>query len=178
MTFDHISSIRELNDEPLFSVLLDGIPPDLQDNFRKLLTLTVTDYAHLFDDECFITKRYQTENVPEGYNTLQYILPTLKRVFVKFYVKTPDIFENFYFRNKRELFQLQFNLKEFLEFLSDKYKKNWNCLQDFENLDSVTEVLTLIVQDYISSKVNVVQSTPQNEITSRIRQIKIEQINP
>jgi len=37
--------------------------------------------------------------------------------------------------------------------------------------------LTLIVQEYIAQKVHLVQSTPQNEITSRIREKKIEKIN-
>ena len=35
-----------------------------------------------------------------------------------------------------ELFQLQFNLVEFLTFLSDKYKKNHNILNDFINIDT------------------------------------------
>ena len=47
------------------------------------------------------------------------------------------------------MFQLQFNLVEFLTFLSDKYIKNHNKLNDFKNLDTDSEILTLIVEDYI-----------------------------
>jgi hypothetical protein len=102
------------------------------------------------------------------------ILPIPVTIMV---IKTPEIFENPYFTNKLELFKLQFDLVEFLNFFSKKFDNNWNCLSDFEYLDPVSEVLTLIVQDYVSQKVNLVQSTPQSEITSIIREKKIEKIN-
>jgi hypothetical protein len=178
MTTQEIKSIKELDQDHMYELYTRGIhDEDLQELFKKLCKITITEYYHLFDIESFTTKRYPTENLPEGYNALEYVIPTLKRVFSKFYIKTPEIFENPYFLNKLELFKLQFDLVEFLEFFSRKFDKNWDCLNDFEYLDPVSEVLTLIVQDYVSQKVNLVQSTPQNEITSIIREKKIEKIN-
>jgi hypothetical protein len=178
MNFNDIESIKELDQDYMYDLLCRGISDeDLQERFKKLCKITITEYHHLFDIESFTTKRYATENNPEGYNALEYVLPTLKRAFSKFYIKTPEIFENWLFTNKLELFQLQFDLDEFLKFFSAKFDKNWNCLNDFEHLDPVSEVLTLIVHDYVAQKVNLVQSTPQNEITSRIRDKKIEKIN-
>jgi len=178
MTLKDIKSIKELDDDYMYDLLCRGIlDEDLQIQFKKICKITITEYHHLFDIESFTTKRYATDNLPDGYNALEYVLPTLKRVFSKFYIKTPEIFENPYFTNKLELFKLQFDLVEFLNFFSKKFDNNWNCLSDFEYLDPVSEVLTLIVQDYVSQKVNLVQSTPQSEITSIIREKKIEKIN-
>ncbi len=178
MNFLNIKSIKELDLEVVYDTLCYGIrDQELQNKFRTLCKKTVCYYHYLFDTDVFTTKRYQTENNPDGYNTLEYILPTLKRVFSKFFIKTPEVFENNLFTGKLELFQLQFDLEEFLLFFSSKYEKNWNCLKDFENLDPVSEVLTLIVQDYVSQKIEVVHSTPQNEIKSIIREKKIDSIN-
>ncbi len=178
MNFNDIKSIKELDLEIVYDTLCSGIrDTELQSKFRKLSKKTLSEYHHLFDIDAFTTKRYQTENNPDGYNALQYVLPTLKRVFSRFFIKTPEVFENNLFTGKLELFQLQFDLEEFLLFFSKKYEKNWNCLQGFENLDAVSEVLTLIVQDYVSQKIEVVHSTPQNEIKSIIRDKKIDSIN-
>lgn len=178
MTVNDIKSIRELDNDYMYDLLCKGIVDyDLQVQFKKICKITITQFYHLFDIESFTTKRYPTENIPEGYNALVYVLPTLKRVFSKFFIKTPEIFENPYYTNKLELFKLHFDLVEFLEFFSKKFDKNWNCLVDFEYLDPVSEVLTLIVQDYVAQKVNLVQSTPQSEITSIIRDKKIDKIN-
>ena len=177
MTFEDIKSIKELDRKSVYDALSRGIDENLKEQFLKYCKTTLTEYHHLFDIESFTTKRYPTDNLPDGYNALEYVLPTLKRAYSKFYMKTPEIFDNPYFTNKIELFKLQFDLVEFLEFFSKKYDKNWNCLSDFEYLDPVSEVLTLIVQEYIAQKVHLVQSTPQNEITSRIREKKIEKIN-
>jgi len=177
MTFDDIKSIKELDREQVYNTIVRGIDDLHKDLFLKYCKITLTDYHHLFDIESFTTKRYPTDNLPQGYNALEYVLPTLKRVFYKFFIKTPEIFDNPYFTGKLELFQLHFDLVEFLEFFSRKYDKNWNCLEDFEYLDSVSEILTLIVHDYVAQKVNLVQSTPQKEILSQIRDKKIERIN-
>ena len=72
-----------------------------------------------------------------------------------------------------ELFQLQFNLVEFLNFISDKFKKNHNILNDFKNLDTDGEILTLIVEDYLASKVSYILSLNVSNIQKEIRDVKI-----
>lgn len=72
-----------------------------------------------------------------------------------------------------ELFQLQFNLVEFLTFISDKFKKNHNILNDFKNLDTDGEILTLIVEDYIASKISYILSLNVSNIQKEIRDVKI-----
>jgi hypothetical protein len=76
--------------------------------------------------------------------------------------------------NKRlELFKLQFNLVEFLTFLSEKFINNYDKLEDFKNLDTDSEILTLIVEDYTSSKISYISSMHASDIPSEIRDIKI-----
>ena len=56
---------------------------------------------------------------------------------------------------------------------SDKFIKNHYVLDDFKNLDTDSEILTLIVEDYMASKISYVASVKQSDIQREIRDIKI-----
>lgn len=162
-------SLVELDNEILYSALCGGIsnPEDvkhLKDLFKDATTL----HYDLFTDPIFFEKKDTDSNI-----VIEYVLPTLKRAYSKFFINTPGIFSTSIHQNRLELYQLQFNLREFLEFLSNKFLKNYDKLNDFENLDTNSEILTLIVEDYIGSKVSYVASVPVDEIQKEIRDIKL-----
>ena len=127
----------------------------------------------MFDNPIFTEKRNKTEENPEGNHLLEYILPTIRRAYSKFFLNPPSILVSSVENKRLELFQLQFNLVEFLTFLSDKYIKNHNKLNDFKNLDTDSEILTLIVEDYIASKISYISSMHASDIPVEIRDIKI-----
>ena len=127
----------------------------------------------MFDNPIFTEKRNKTEENPEGNHLLEYILPTIRRVYSKFFINPPNMLVSSIENKRLELFQLQFNLVEFLTFLSDKYIKNHNKLNDFKNLDTDSEILTLIVEDYIASKISYISSMHASDIPVEIRDIKI-----
>jgi hypothetical protein len=174
MNFKDVKSLKEFDDDNLYDVLCKGIHhPDDVSHLKDLFKDTTCLHYHLFDDSIFIEKRNKTEENPDGDNLLEYILPTIRRAYSKFFINPPAIFTASKENRRLELLRLQFNLIEFLNFLSNKFKKNQDSLNDFKNLDKDSEILTLIVEDYLASKISYIASLYATEIQTEIRDIKI-----
>lgn len=174
MNFKDAKSLSEFDNDALYTALTRGVRDEKDlSHLMDLYKDTTKLHYSLFDDDIFIQKKNISEDNPDGNNLLEYILPSVTRVYSKFFINPPSIFSNSNFLPRLELFQLQFNLQEFLIFLSKKFKSNHNCLSDFENLDTDSEILTLIVEDYVASKVSFVTSINNSEIQKEIRNIKI-----
>jgi len=174
MDFKDSKSLKEFDNDALYDVLCKGLnnPDDIL-HLKDLYKDTTCLHYHLFDNPIFIEKRNKTEDNPEGNHLLEYILPTIRRAYSKFFINPPSILVNSIENKRLELFKLQFNLIEFLTFLSDKYIKNYEILNDFKNLDKDSEILTLIVEDYIASKISYICSMHASDIPIEIRDIKI-----
>ena len=174
MDFKDSKSLKEFDNDRLYDVLCKSLShPDDILHLKDLYKDTTTLHYHLFDDPIFTEKRNKTEDNPEGSNLLEYILPTIRRAYSKFFINPPNMLVSSIESKRLELFQLQFNLVEFLTFISDKFKKNHNILNDFKNLDTDGEILTLIVEDYIASKISYILSLNVSNIQKEIRDIKI-----
>jgi len=174
MNFKDTKSLKDFDNDNLYDALCKGIHhPDDVSHLKDLFKDTTCLHYHLFDDPIFIEKRNKTEENPDGNNLLEYILPTIRRAYSKFFINPPDIFLVSRENKRLELLRLQFNLIEFLNFLSNKFKKNHDSLNDFKNLDKDSEILTLIVEDYLASKISYIASLYATEIQTEIRDIKI-----
>ena len=174
MDFKDSKSLKEFDNNVLYDALCKGLShPDDILHLKELYKDTTTLHYHLFDDSIFTEKRNKTEDNPEGSNLLEYILPTIRRAYSKFFINPPSMLVSSIESKRLELFQLQFNLVEFLTFISDKFKKNHNILNDFKNLDTDGEILTLIVEDYIASKISYILSLNVSNIQKEIRDVKI-----
>ena len=174
MDFKDSKSLKEFDNDRLYDALCKGLShPDDISYLKDLFKDTTTLHHHLFDDPIFTEKRNKTEENPDGNNLLEYILPSLRRVYSKFFINPPSMLVSSIESKRLEFFQLQFNLVEFLTFLSDKFKKNHNILNDFTNIDTDSELLTLIVEDYLASKVSYILSLNVSNIQKEIRDIKI-----
>jgi len=174
MNYKDAKSLKELDDNNLYDILCKGINhPDDVSHLKDLFKDTTCLHYHLFDDPVFTEKKNKSDDNPDGNNLLEYILPTLRRLYSKFFIVPPSIFTSSKENRRLELYQLQFNLVEFLTILSEKYKNNHNKLDDFKNLDTDAEMLTLIVEDYIASKVSYIASTNTFDIPTEIRDIKL-----
>jgi hypothetical protein len=80
-----------------------------------------------------------------------------------------------YVPDKRlELYQLSFNIDDFIEYLIDMFNKTKNLLIHFEFLDKTQETLTLIVDNYVAKLVNGV--TTCDDIAKEIRDLKIQKV--
>lgn len=111
------------------------------------------------------------------------ILPSIRRVWAKVYVETPRIFEmpkivtetKGYKPDKRlELFQLYFDIDDFVNYLIDMFHKTKNLLNDFDFLDKTQETLTLIVDNYIASLIQKVINCDNME--QEMRNLKIKKV--
>jgi hypothetical protein len=168
--FSDAKYLKELNNEELFTVLCHGVHhPDDVSHLKDLFTDTTTVYSSIFDIKPFIENQNISDENPDGVNLLEYILPSVKRVYSKFFINPPGLLNN----ERLDLYRLQFNLEEFLIFLKDKFIENQKSLDNFKYLDTNSEILTLIVEDYVASKIAYIASVKMSTIKEEIRDIKI-----
>lgn len=158
----------------LFRSLLEGITKNKND-FESLLDSIVNVKYTLFDSEEFSGCLYDDESETE---TLDLILPSVRRVWAKVYLTPPNLFND----NRLELFQLYFDIDDFLDYLVDMLRKTKSSLTHFDKLDRTAETLTLIVDNYIAHLVEKTKDCKdiEKEIVSiklqRERDIKINNI--
>ena len=169
-------SLKDLDNEVLYSTLCGGIN-NIEDvrHLKELFKDATTSHYDLFTDPIFFKKEDQDSSKRLN-SIIEYILPTIRRAYSKFFINTPSIFSSTpgeKHNYRLELYQLQFNLREFLEFLSNKFLKNHDKLNDFENIDVNSEILTLIVEDYLGSKISYISSISVDEMKKEVRDIKL-----
>lgn len=118
------------------------------------------------------------------------ILPAIRRVWGMIYLQPPSIFKPKYIdgglvsnnlnksnsirASKLELYQLSFNIEDFLNYLKDMIDKNKNCLDGFEYLDKPLELIELICDNYIAKLVDSVNNS--ENLTEDIRNEKLRKI--
>jgi len=162
-------SLKDYDNTHVFDTLLQGFQGSLRNQLLELYQDACRIHYHLFEDDFFKQRFFSTDEDKDGDNILTFILPAIRRVFVTFFMNVPTLFENDL--KRKELFQLQFDLEEFLKELTDKLKNNITILDNFKNLDKGSEILQLIVNDYVSSKI---KKSRVNNPTQAIREIKLE----
>jgi hypothetical protein len=162
----------------IIDALCQGIDSEYLYSFKSLLEYVVTEKYHLFDREEFKGALYLEED-----ETLDLILPAVRRVFGKIFIDPPTLFkdssygralpENFRYK----LFMMYFNADEFIDYLIDMFYKSKDCLQHFEHIDRTSETLTLIVDNYVASLVQKVIDIDNHEeaIDGILKQIKREE---
>ena len=97
------TSLSQLEDPQIFGALLQGIGGEERDHLEELFQDACRKHSHLFDDE-FWFKDFK------GDLPIEYVLPSIRRVFASFFIQTPNLFQHD--PKRLELFQLQFNLEE------------------------------------------------------------------
>jgi hypothetical protein len=173
--YSNVKSLSELNDEVLFHTLCMGINIEHSERLKNFFQQTTTIYSKIFDVKPFIEKisiNNDTDKDVEMINLLEYILPSIKKVYSKFFINPPQLLKD----KRLELFQMQFDLLEFLTFLKEKFITNQNVLKDFKYLDIYSEILMLIVEEYTSSKITYIASINTKDINYLLRDIKIQKI--
>ena len=137
------SKFIEAFDDPFYrQVILDSLCKDIENvsDFRDCLEYFIDNKIKLFEDF--------NQIVFDGeFNLIDYILPSIRRVWYKIYKVPPDILKG----NKLELYRLLFNIDDFTKYLLDILPKVIKSLENFTNLDRSVETLNLIVEDYSAS---------------------------
>ena len=158
----------------IVDALCQGIDAQYIPSFKSLLEYVITKYD-LFDRDEFKGSLYLDED-----ETLDLILPAVRRVFGKIFIDPPTLFkDSSYGRDLAEnlrykLFMMYFNADEFIDYLVDMFIRSKDCLQNFEHIDRTSETLTLIVDNYVAGLVQRVRDVEnhQEAIDNVIKQIK------
>jgi hypothetical protein len=149
----------------MIEALCQGINSEHLYSFKCLLEYIINNKSHLFDREEFKGSLYLEED-----ETLDLILPAIRRVFGKVFIDPPTLFKDPNYgrplsENKRyELFTMYFNVDDFIDYLIDMFIKSKNCLEQFEYIDRTIETLTLIVDNYVAGLVKKVRDCEHIEI--------------
>lgn len=157
----------------IIDALCHGIDSQHLYSFKSLLEYVVDKKYHLFDREEFKGALYLEED-----ETLDLVLPAVRRVFGKVFIDKPTLFnESGYTNSRYKLFTMYFNPDEFIDYLIDMFTKSKDCLQHFEHIDRTAETLTLIVDNYVAGLVQRVINIDDHEqvIEGIIKQHKREE---
>jgi hypothetical protein len=162
----------------IIDALCQGIDSEYLYSFKYLLEYVVAEKYHLFDRQEFKGALYLDED-----ETLDLILPAVRRAFGKIFIDPPTLFKDSSYgralsENKRyKLFTMYFNPDEFIDYLVDMFIKSKDCLEHFEHIDRTSETLTLIVDNYVAGLVQRVRDIEDHEqaIDGILKQYKREE---
>lgn len=155
------SSLRDFNDESVFNVLLRGIESEKRQHLLELMIDACQIHSDLFSDDFWFEEL-------DGDYPIEYVLPALRRAYASFFIQIPPLLKND--ERRVELFQLNFNLEEFLTEVSTK-AQTVKRLSEFEHIDKASTILQLIVDNYVGGKIKM---TRVDNLTQTIREIKLE----
>lgn len=147
----------------LFTVLCKGIEPKYQMEFLEILDYVIEKKSHLFNIDEIKGELYEGED-----EISDLILPSIRRVFSKIYVQPPPLFLDNPLR--LELYQLLFDIDEFIDYLISMLKVCKSSLIVFEYLDRTSQTLELIVDNYVAKNVKFVLDT--SELDKEVKRLQ------
>lgn len=131
-------------------------------DFREMLDYVIDEKLHLFEIDAFSGSFY-----PEDDDTLDLIFPAIRRVWGKVFSDPPQILKE----KKLELFQLLFDIDDFVGYLIEIMPKVKTSLIEFDKLDRTAETLVLIVDNYIAGLLEATRN--REDIQMEIRDLRI-----
>ncbi len=150
----------------LFFILSKGVDAKYQMEFLELLNYVVEKKSDLFNVEELLGELYEGED-----NISDLILPSVRRVFNKIFTQPPTLFLDNPLR--LELYQLSFDIDDFIDYFIEMIKISKSSLDIFEYLDKTTQTLELIVDNYIAKLVkSVIDSVDINKDIQHIQRDK------
>jgi len=125
------------------------------------------EYSYIFENDFYNTNRKEGDRyIP----IVNYIVPAVFKVLNDFFLEENRfnsmqsggnrmISPGYIKDNRQRLFNLHFNMKEFLENLDNKIRKNVSTLDDFSHIDPISVLIDIIIDDYVGSKYLLVSSS-------------------
>lgn len=160
----------------IISTLSAEVPDAWSEYFKMTMEYVIDEKWKLFDLPELKGSFYEGED-----ETLDLVLPAVRRVFGKVFIDPPKIFvvdptiaavKGYKEDGRLELFRLHFDIDEFLDYFKEYLLSTKYLLEKFEYIDRTVETVTLIVDNYIAKLVrNVLDST---DIKEDIRDMKIK----
>jgi hypothetical protein len=160
----------------IISTLSAEVPDIWSEYFKMTMEYVIDEKWKLFDLPELKGSFYDGED-----ETLDLVLPAVRRAFGKVFIDPPKIFvvdpliasvKGYKEDGRLELFRLHFDIDEFLDYFLEHLLITKDLLKKFEYIDRSVETVTLIVDNYIAKLVrNVLDS---NDIKEDIRDMKIK----
>jgi hypothetical protein len=182
--------VEKISDPQYKEMILDSLCNGVNETskFRDLLEYVINNKLHHFDNDVFNSPLYDDEEEP-----ILLVLPCIRRIYAKVFINIPDIFKapdnldkipygEFLYKkinDRLELFQLYFDIDEFIDYLLEVFPKVIGCLSEFYFLDKTSETLSLIVDNYIAKLIKKVKDLSHDlkDILIEIRNAKIKKLS-
>lgn len=162
--------------------LIDSLTAGISDEFMEYYEMTmdyvISEKYHLFNKPEFSGSFYEGED-----ETLDLILPAVRRVFGKVFMDPPKIFvvdpnvaavKGYKEDGRLELFRMYYDIDEFLEYLVIHLLNSRDILSQFEYIDRCITTLEIIVDNYIAGLVKKVLDS--DDIKRDIRDMKLKKM--
>ena len=149
------------------SMIININDEDLKLNLKSDLEYVISNRLDVFEN---INGGYFDGDEEDEIETL--IIPSIRRAWSMVFINKPTLFNA---EDKRlELFQLYWDVDEFVDYVLDILPKVKHCLDNFENLDRSSQTLELIVQNYINGLIEKCRNKGPEQIKIEIRDLKIK----
>ena len=136
--------------------MMKSIPDENKSHFAEVINYVIDNRLELIlEREEFKTNLYEDED-----DTEDLILPAVRKVFSMFFIEPPTLFKESFHPStemRMQLFQLLFDIDEFIDYLEEMFIKTKDCLKDFTYIDRTAETLKLIVDNYVAMNVSKVR---------------------
>lgn len=169
---------EKLKDSAFKEMILDSIC-DGNSELRDILEWVINNKIYKFKSDFF-----------EDFSLQELVLPAVRRIWNQIYSQPPSIFKPQYIdgglvsnnlnksnsnrSRKLELYQLSFDIEDFISYLKEMLNENKTCLDRFEYLDKPLELIELVCDNYIAKLVDFVNNS--ENINEDIRNKKLKNI--
>jgi len=162
----------------LIDSLTGGITDEFMEYFEMTLDYVIEKKYHLFNKIEFQGSFYYGED-----DTLDLVLPAVRRAFGKVFISPPKIFvvdpqissvKGYKEDGRLELFRMHYDIDEFLDYLVTHLLSSKDLLNQFEYVDKSITTLEIIVDNYIAGLVKKVLDS--DDIKRDIRDLKIQKM--
>lgn len=164
------SIVELLKDESYKQKLIDSLSGGISEDFLPAFNELINYVIDKFD--IFQIPEFEKSFYYDDDETLELILPAIRRVFAKLFIDPPSIFRGSTESQRHQLFILYFNIDEFMNYLIEMMIKCKESLIHFEHIDRTAETLTLIVDNYVAGLVKKVRDC--DDIETEVQRIKKE----
>lgn len=157
----------------LVKTMVSGVnDPSLRESFQNELNQFLDKRSDIFENDLFLGCLYVDDDKIEDL-----ILPSIRRAWASVFIQPPSLFSfksDDQYNRRGELFQLLWNIDEFIDYLLEILPKVKDTLKEFEFLDKTAQTLELIVQNYINSLIDKCKTKRGDELLTDIRDLKIK----
>lgn len=151
------------------SMIININDEDLKLNLKSDLEYVISNRLDVFEN---INGGYFDGDEEDEIETL--IIPSIRRAWSMVFINKPTLFNA---EDKRlELFQLYWDVDDFLNHLMIFLPKVKNSLIEFIYLDIVSETLNLVCQNYINKLISDSRNKTKEEIKIEIRDLKLKKM--